>query len=106
MRSALMAVLLVAGASSAFALDKANVCPEGDATLTGTIGENKLFEPPEYWIGDSAPCKVHVIELEKANDACAKGAKFSVKGKVEHVREDGELSLVHIVKPEKMECGK
>lgn len=106
MRCALIAILLVAGASSAFALDKASVCPEGDATLTGTIGENKLFEAPEYWIGDSAPCRVHIIELEKPNAACVKGAKFSAKGKVEHIKEDGELSLVHIVKPEKMECGK
>lgn len=106
MRRALFALLFVAGTSSAYAVDKANVCPEGDATLTGTIGENKLFPPPEYWIGDSAPCKVHVIELEKADDACVKGAKFSVKGKVEHVKEDGELSLVHIVNPEKMSCEK
>lgn len=107
MRTALLASLLLAAfTSGANAVDRKNVCPEGDATLTGTIGENKLFPPPEYWIAESQPCTVHVVEIEKANEACAKGAKFNVKGKVEHVKEDGDLSLVHIVNPEKFECGK
>ena len=106
MRKMLLAVLLFSASAGAQAADKKNVCPEGDATLTGVIGENKLFSPPEYWIGESQPCTVHMIELEKANDACVKGAKFSVKGKVEHLREDGDLSLVQMLKPEKMDCGK
>lgn len=106
MARAFLALLLIVGSTSAFAIDKKNVCPEGDTTLKGTIGENKLFPPPEYWIEQSEPCRVHLIELDAANAACTKGAKFTVTGKVEHVKEDGDLSLVTIEKPAKMECGK
>lgn len=108
MRIALLALILIASAAGtpAVAAEKKNVCPEGEVTLTGTIGENRIFPAPEYWIAESAPCAIHVLELEKADEACAKGAKFTAKGKVEHVKEDGELSLVHIVKPSSYSCGK
>lgn len=106
MRKSLFALLLATGAASTNAADVKNACPEGPTTLTGTLGENKLFAPPEYWVGQSAPCAVNVVELAKPDASCVKGAAITVTGKVEHVREDGELSLVHIVNPDKYTCGK
>ncbi len=107
MRYALTALLLILGAcTAAHAADKKDSCPQGPATVTGVIGENRIFEAPEYWVESSEPCAINLIELEKPDAACVKGAKFSATGKVEHVREDGELSLVQIIKPEKFSCGK
>lgn len=107
MRYALTALMLTLGAcTAAQAAGKKNVCPQGPATLTGTIGENRIFEAPEYWVESSEPCAINLIELEKADAACVKGAKFSVTGKVEHLREDGDLSLVQIINPEKFSCTK
>lgn len=106
MRKAVAAAMLAATTTVAHAADKGNVCPEGAATLSGTIGLNRLFDPPEYWVDQSEPCRVHIIELAAPDEACVKGAKFKVSGTVEHVRSDGELSLVRLIKPEKMECTK
>lgn len=106
MRNAVAALMLALGACAAHAAEKKDVCPQGPATLTGTIGENRIFEAPEYWVENSEPCQINLVELEKADTACVKGAKFSVTGKVEHLREDGDLSLVQIIKPEKFSCSK
>lgn len=107
MRTAAIALILaMCGTTSALADARKDACPEGPTTLTGVIGMNRIFPPPEYWVDQSEPCRIHVIELEAANAACEKGAKFTVTGKVEYVKVVGELSLVHIVKPDKLECTK
>lgn len=107
MRNVVIALMFSAGfCTAAQAAEKKDVCPQGPATVTGVIGENRIFEAPEYWIESSQPCAINLVELEKADPACVKGAKFSVTGNVEHLREDGELSLVQIIKPEKFSCTK
>lgn len=106
MRIVLVTALLGALATVAGAADKKSLCPEGAAALTGTIGENRMFEVPEYWVAQSEPCRVHIIELAAEDAACAKGVKFTVTGTVEYVKSDGEVSLVRLVKPEKMMCAK
>ncbi|MEZ5900549.1 MAG: hypothetical protein R3D51_13780 [Hyphomicrobiaceae bacterium] len=107
MRKVLLGVLLgVATTGSAIAADSKSFCPEGPATITGTIGVNRLFDPPDYWVGESMPCRIHLIELDAPDATCVEGAKFSVTGKVEYVKEDGEISLVQIVKPDKLTCEK
>ena len=107
MRDILLAALLgLAAASGANAADSRTFCPEGPATVTGTIGLNRLFEAPDYWVAKSDPCRIHLIELDAPDATCVEGATFSVTGKVEYVKEDGEISLVQIVKPDKLTCEK
>lgn len=106
MRNVLTALMLTLGTCAAQAAEKKDACPVGPATVTGVIGENRIFEAPEYWVESSEPCQINLVELEKANAACVKGAKFSVTGKVEHLREDGDLSLVQIINPDKFSCTK
>lgn len=107
MRRVLLAAMFAAVvAGSAGAADNKNLCPEGPVTLTGTIGINRLFDPPDLWVAQSEPCRVHLIEIDKAEDTCTEGAKISVTGKVEQIKEDGEVSLVQISKPEKLTCTK
>lgn len=107
MRSVFLAALLGSvAAGSAAAADRKAFCPEGPATITGAIGLNRLFQAPDYWVGQSEPCRIHLIELDAPDATCVEGATFSVTGKVEYVKEDGEISLVQIVKPEKLTCEK
>lgn len=105
MRHVILATVLCICAAPALAAD-VTWCEEGPATLTGTIGENRMFTAPEYWVADSAPCKVNLIELEAPNAACVKGAKFTVTGEVSYFKSDGERSLVQMLNPKKLECGK
>lgn len=105
MRHTVLAFVFAIAATPALSAD-GDWCAEGPATLTGTIGENRIFTPPEYWVADSAPCKVNLIELEKENAACVKGAKFTVTGEVTYFKSDGERSLVQMLNPQKLECGK
>lgn len=102
--ASILAATLAAPAAAGAA--RKNLCAEGPVELTGTMGENRLFDPPEYWVQESEPCRVHIIELAAPNEACAKGAKLTAKGTVEYIKEDGEISLVRLVKPENAECKK
>lgn len=106
MRMVMAAAVLASVATTTVAAEKKPLCPEGAATLTGTIGTNRMFDAPEYWVAESEPCRVHIIELAAPDAACAKDAKFQASGTVEYLKSDGEISLVRLVKPEKMSCGK
>lgn len=106
MRIVMAVALLASLAAPGEAAEKKPLCPEGPATLTGTIGMNRMFDPPEYWVAESEPCRIHMIELAAPNEACAKDATFSASGTVEYLKSDGEISLVKLVKPDKAICGK